>query len=312
VNAKGPVFVVGYPRSGTTLLLHILMSSGEFPTYTFTETHFFSHYYRRFGRLSNRENRKKFTAALYASNWFQRSGVTVEQVERAVESDRASYESYFGAIMDLLAMSQGKQRWLEKTPWHMLYVPEIRRAFPNAKLLLIVRDPRDVVLSIEGYGWKGGVWAGPVRRAIAWKWHMSWLHRILRRRDTDWLLVKYEDLVGNTAGELARINEFLGLSITAEALTTANVGVVGKANSAFKDASPGISTTPVGRWRDKLPPNVLAELNHVLAGLLRRYSYELPDLPSPSWPSRLRLLYVGSAYALAQRARLVAFPLVRR
>jgi hypothetical protein len=48
------------------------------------------------------------------------------------------------------ASAAGKARWVEKTPNHLLYLEEIRRYYPSAFILRIVRDPRDVALSLTG------------------------------------------------------------------------------------------------------------------------------------------------------------------
>ena len=82
-----PYFIIGYPRSGTTLLLHFLMSSGCFPKYQFSESHFFSHYYRRYGSLKKEKNLAMFKKEVFSSEWFIASGVKQEKVLKLYMSE---------------------------------------------------------------------------------------------------------------------------------------------------------------------------------------------------------------------------------
>src|SRR5690348_1578255 len=73
-RAKAPVFVVGSPRSGTTLLYHMLLSSGNFAVYR-SETHIFNVFAPHFGDLGVYRNREKMTDQWLKSKYFLLTGL---------------------------------------------------------------------------------------------------------------------------------------------------------------------------------------------------------------------------------------------
>ena len=130
------VFIVGFPRSGTTLLYHLLTSSSHFPTYDYSETHFFSHYFMRFGDLRLTKNREKFLAALEESDWVSASRLDVRKIAKARVGE-LTYGGIFEALMNATAEAQGKMCWVEKTPWHILYLDVLMEHFPDAKIAFV-------------------------------------------------------------------------------------------------------------------------------------------------------------------------------
>ena len=308
-----PVFVIGYPRSGTTLLLHLLMGSGEFPTYKFSESHFYSHCYRRYGSLSRPRNRERLLDELENREWFSGSEVSRADLESAVAGNATNYSAYLASFMDLVANRQSKTRWIEKTPWHMLYVPEIRTAFPSAKFLVLVRDPRDVVLSIANYGWTGKSVANLVRTAIAWQWHMRLLARLFDESD-DGLFLRYEDIVESPSSALDRINGFLDLklSMTPQESVGSGFGVLRASNSSYGAAEGGIHSRSLGRWREKMPSMAKSQIQWLLDGELARFRYERDAAGSPAAGTRIKLKLARTAYRTMKALKHAAFPVVRR
>jgi len=108
----------------------------------------------------------------------------------------------FFAQCDKFASCSGKPRWLEKTPTQIFYIDSILKHFPHGKVLLIIRDGRDVVYSImERHGsldggierWMKGNLAGEA----------FWKHPNVH-------VIRYEDLVTDLEKTLRRILDFLG------------------------------------------------------------------------------------------------------
>ena len=102
---------------------------------------------------------------------------------------------------------------LEKTPFHALYLDQIQRLFPSAKVIFLTRDSRAVTSSLvhAGRTW-GDHWAPKTYRKAAIEWHRH-VCSILDWRscnpDHPVLQVRYEDALTDTEGELARILRFL-------------------------------------------------------------------------------------------------------
>lgn len=106
------------------------------------------------------------------------------------------------AQFDLAAFRSGKRRWIEKTPLHVYHIEDILRSRPKAKVLLIIRDGRDVAISLKH---RSGDFESGVRRWVndnkaAEKW---WDHSQV-------FVVRYESLVENFRETTASIMSFLG------------------------------------------------------------------------------------------------------
>lgn len=113
---------------------------------------------------------------------------------------------------------------VEKTPDHALWGDEILTLFPDARILHVVRDPRDVCSSLlaAGRGW-GSHWAPRSTYEAAHRWNRYVeAARGIRPGDGDLHLeVRYEDLHADARGELGRMMEWLGLEHGDDFLTRA-------------------------------------------------------------------------------------------
>jgi len=310
-SPTSPVFIVGYPRSGTTLLLHILMSCGEFPTYRFSETHFYSKYYRRYGNLERLGPRKDFAQAVTQSDWGEEAGLTVEAIVHRLTEDPA-YCAVLKLAMTRLCHTQNKRRWIEKTPWHYMYVKEIKRDFPDAKFLNIVRDPRSTALSVVRAGWASGHPGGVLRVAASWHWSVSVLERSIAECGADSLTVRYEDLIVSLESQVERISDFLSISVDLDSVRKSDLGVLGKSNSSFGRENTGISANSIARWKGKFDEEFLGKLEYLMDPALSRYGYERASHLEPSYADRVRLDLVRTTYSTVKALRSSLFPMVRK
>ncbi|VAW53762.1 hypothetical protein MNBD_GAMMA05-1256 [hydrothermal vent metagenome] len=322
---NSPVVVIGFPRSGTTLLLHILISSGKFPEYDFSETHFFSHYYRRYGSLKNKKNKETFISEIKKSEWFQNSSISIEEIIAHTQSDDDQYESYYKNFMALVARQNNKTRWVEKTPYHMLYIPELRKALPDARFILMMRDPRDVTQSVLKYGWSGGLFGSIIKVAAAWNWHINHTRQTLESLGIPYLTVKYEDLTTQTESVLNDLNKFLDLDLDIQELNKNGMGVLRRSNSSYTTQSAdepkpieegaknqGISTESIGRWRQSMPADTILDVEYITKNNCEHYGYEITSAGKPTLIRRLQIKTLIFFYWLQKRIRSLLFPLVRR
>src|SRR5579864_7821962 len=189
---KAPVFVVGFPRSGTTLLYDMLLSSGGFAVYL-TETHFFTTFVPRFGNLAKRKNKERLLASWLDSAYFRLTGLKPSDIREQVLSDCSSGGDFLRIVMEAIARQQGVDRWAEKTPDHLLYMKEIKRCLPDALFIHIVRDGRDAVLSMEKQNWvRPFSWDKKNTRLVCgiyWEWMVEIGRRIGSHFGRDYLEV---------------------------------------------------------------------------------------------------------------------------
>ncbi len=130
-RSKAPVFVLGCPRSGTTLLYHMLLSAGNFAIYR-GESQVFNLLEPRFGDLKVLRNRRKLLAAWEGSALFTRTGLDAGQVEAEVMDNCLNAGDFLRIVMDAMARKQGMERWADCTPEHLLFLQRIKETIPDA------------------------------------------------------------------------------------------------------------------------------------------------------------------------------------
>jgi hypothetical protein len=283
-----PIFVVGCFRSGTTLLERVLLRHPDVDGPGF-ETQLFSRV--RYGRtLDHPTEHEALTAGVRVNG---------DAIAR------------FAAAADALARRQGARRWVEKSPEHVYHARAIVRRFPGARIVHIVRDPRDVVTSILHTPWAiphaRSRHARIVAGAVLWELMTREGLRVLADSflSSGVLGVRYETLVGMPAAELQRIAAFLRVPDDAESVEAwlsraAHV----EANSLIEPELRGIGTSPVGRWRDRrhLSERELALVQYLVAPTLERAGYELAKTEPLPRRDRARAAAAKAAW-LAIRAQ---------
>lgn len=228
----GQAFLVGCPRSGTTLLQTLLGSHSKI--HSFPETHFFRNLLRaedgrRSGPVAMR--RKRLTRGF--QNWRRKTAVSLgwvsgrrgnkawrsmpELTEEPPPDLRglAAYSLYahisrFGALLDRQCLMAGKQLWLEKTPDHLFYIAHIQRYFPTARFIHIMRDGEEVVASLYHAAQRYEPWRPylEIDRGID-RWNRALAESLSWRFHPQHLLVRYETLVVEPQRTLTRILRFL-------------------------------------------------------------------------------------------------------
>lgn len=205
---KSPFFIVGSPRSGTTLLQMLL--DARPPLSIPPESHLFDHFSDLvdfYGDLNREQNLKKFVRDLLGDERIKRWGLKVTAAEFCGSLKERSFRGIISHLFGLYAAGQHKSRWGDKTPEHTLYLEQIRRIFPEARFIHLVRDGRDVAESL------GRVFFGPPtidQKAVLWKRYVNAFEDFYACHPDLCLTVHYEALALNPALVLRQVLEFLG------------------------------------------------------------------------------------------------------
>ena len=212
------VFLVGCPRSGTTLLQRMLDAH---PSMTISND---SHFITRAVKRTLRKNpNPALTGELVEQVWsyrrFYRMGLEQKEVWEAAE-EGGSYGDFVSRLYNKRAEHQGKPISGEKTPDYCRQIPALNRLFPRARFIHIIRDGRDTALSTldwatseKGPG-KWPLWASdPVGTcALWWRWQVSSGNQEGSRLGPAlYHEVRYEDLVADPAKALNKMSAFLDL-----------------------------------------------------------------------------------------------------
>src|SRR3954462_6859610 len=152
-TSAAPIFVVGFPRSGTTLTQSLI---GAHPRIAAPpEMHFFSRvvlHRRYWGDLSDDAEVRRVVAAALDTPRVDNCGFDIDRIVARATAGPRTLGGVLDAIMTDFAVREGKERWCEKTP-----VPSGRHIWaelPNAQVVYVIRDPRESLAS--GYELTGG------------------------------------------------------------------------------------------------------------------------------------------------------------
>lgn len=294
-------FIVGCGRSGTTLLLSMLISD---PSIVIPpETKFYGAFASReprWGSPDDPANRERLIPIIYE-----------DQTRKGVAMDRARFESlaraagrgWAGLLLAVVtahAETVGGDRVGEKSPVHTHFVGPLARDFPKARFVHVLRDPRAVVLSRIKAGF-GSSLVGPNvdrwRRAA--RMHREHADRLGPSR---YLLVKYEDLVTAQEPTLRRICEFLSIPFSDAMLQhhkRERKGFEDRSTDWMTNTLKPVFTSSVDKWKTDLKPAHIAMIEHALADDMRALGYEVSGASAP-------------LAALRERASEAMWPLERR
>jgi hypothetical protein len=217
--------------------------------------------------------------------------------------------------MEEVARKQKVDRWIDSTPTNIPHLLRIRKDFPEARIVHIIRDGRDVALSLDQLGWSRPLpWdrdRGLMAAGLYWEWIVRKGRRFGSMLQPDYLEVRYEDLVSEPAPTLQRLSVFLAHDLDYERIRRVSVGSVKNPLTAFKEDLERGQFKPVGRWKDRFPPGQLALFESLVGGCLQQLGYVLSDGGAKRSPAVERMRRVYLAYYEVKQWAKIKTPLSR-
>ena len=249
-----PIFIIGSPRSGTTLLRLLLDSHPNISCGS--ETHFLTQMERIVGH-----------------NWYS---IELFQFDKAYWHRKIA--EFFDTFQSDYALSRGKHRWAEKTPQYTLRVEFINHLFPDCQFIHMIRDGRDVVTSHrDRWGFRSAL-----ASINAWRTYVQTAQCFGRSLPDDrYHELRYEALVDQPEAVMRRAFEYLHEPWVPEVLeydqAAHDLGPRHARHTATRRANSGdtslIYQSRVGAGHRELEP-LLSFLFHVKNGkLLRKLGY---------------------------------------
>lgn len=274
--SKSPIFIVGMPRSGTTLMRS--MFSVHPNLVVSRETHFFPDWWERYQNtdLNNLDNFEAFWQEYSVSKRFPKVVVDPPLVkEKILAAKNIDLKTIFNCMMEVLATKMDKPRWVEKTPDHYKYLDKILDWYPQAKVIWMLRDPRAVIASTLKRWPKTPVDV----RAKQWSssiimFQQKW------SQDPRVKLIKYEDLVANTELQMKNICAFLGEEFHVAMIQerTQNVQQVfipdeDPSKGPLRLANRAIATAGIDKWRSTLSPEQITTVEDLAKEAMVQWNY---------------------------------------
>jgi len=272
---SAPVFVLGCGRSGTTLLYHMLLSAGGFAVYR-AESNAINLLEPRFGDLSVKRNKEKLMEAWLASKLFERSGLDAESIKAKVIADCQNGGDFLRIIMGEMGRNQNVERWADCTPEHLLHLERIKETIPEALIIHIIRDGRDVALSTPKLGYVRRAWwdrtPNLMVSGLYWEWMVRKGREDGRKLGPDYTEVRFEELISDPRATLARLSRFVDQDLDYDHILKVGIGSVSEPNTSFKDASNG-EFNPLERWRKQISEQDLAMFEGLVGNTLEELGY---------------------------------------
>ena len=276
------LFLVGCPRSGTTLLQRML---DHHPQLAVAYDSLFIPPALRDADTSNPRVTPDLVERIRDFHRFARLGLPADTLDRLAPRARR-FSDLVALIYSEFAALHGKELGGEKSPGYVRHMPLLQELFPQARFIHLVRDGRDIALSLADWGKRKSRPKGPARKYRLWAEHplavsaLWWEYKVARGqadaaglREGSYIEVRYEQLVAEPEFELRRLASFLELPYS-DAMHQFHLGKTRNepglnAKSAWLPATRGIRD-----WRRSMPETDI-ELFEALAGdTLTSFGYE--------------------------------------
>ena len=275
---KPPVFIVGCPRSGTSYLYHLLLSAGGFAQFR-TQMNVFDVLEPIYGDLGVPKNKVKMMNKWLQSKAFEVSGLEAEEITAKVCSECRGAGDFLRIVMEEIARRQGVDRWIDSTPTNIPHLLRIKKDFPDAKFIHIIRDGRDVALSLDKRGWSRPLpWDGKkglLAAGLYWEWIVRKGRKLGVTLNPDYLELRYEDLVNQPAQTLEGLAVFLAHDLDYQRIQQTRIGSVKNPLTSFKEDLERGQFKPVERWKERFPPDQLVLFESLVGDCLQELGYVL-------------------------------------
>jgi hypothetical protein len=279
-RARSPVFVMGCHRSGTNLLYDMLLSAGGFAIYR-GSLPVYETLVPRFGSMERRSNREKLFQTWLRSKGFRRTGLEADQFSSRILNDCHNGGDLIQAVMNTVTASQGAQRWALYDPDNVLHIERLKASIPNALFVHIIRDGRDIALSLKKMGgfrplpWDRSESRSLVATALYWEWMVRNGREQGSRFPADYAEIHYEDLITRPRESLQKLGGFLDHDLDYDRIQAAALGRLSETNSSFREEAGKEKINPLGRWKKRLASSDVAAIEAAVGECLEQNGYAL-------------------------------------
>ena len=287
-------FIVGHPRSGTSLLRALLDGHPDLLVLPF-ETHLFD-WAKSGDPVTGLLDRSRLWPTLHR----HRPSISRDEVEGVLRRAFSQAGEPRGRLLALvegwreLTGARPDTRWVEKTPRHLYEATTLLTWFPaDARILVMRRDPRDVMASALKQQPSRAIFPMALTGRLA--------HKIVSEHELDprFSVITYERLVRDPVGTMQAVCKFLDIPYDPVVATPTVLGAEYFGNSRFDATLEGVSEAAVGRYHDVLSGPRLERAEALLAPVLSAGGY------APTHPTKAqRHLIARAAISVILRSEL--------
>lgn len=283
-----PIFIGGPDRCGKTTLRACLVSHPRI-SIPAVGSNMWSYFYGQYGDLAREENLERCLAALLRYKHVRFLDPDPARIRREFAAGPRTYGRLFALIHRHHAEREGKPRWGDQTGLIERYADVIFAEFPDARMIHLLRDPRDryhasLELWPDGKGRAGGATA-------RWLYSARLARRNQPRYPGRYLTIRFEDLVRRPEETLRAVCDFIGEAYTPAMPAMDGAPEYREKRSHGRDLQPGespLSDEFIGLYRRTIPPRELAFMQRLAAREMALFGYA-PDALHLTGDDRLRL-----------------------
>jgi len=303
---QNPIFLLGSHRSGAGLLRHFLDGHSQIFCVPI-ETHFFRlmHYWvdyqfqseqpkslpldqllDRFNFWISHCNQSKDTYTdseafgLFKEDKFQLKLIDLFDVKNPKKSFEAYIQAIYYSIMGNV-LSDGL-RILEKSAEHAEFAHDLKGFYPQAKFIHVIRNPYATLVSLRKFKSVEGIYPQLTKILQTLHNHYYFLYQN-KRTISDYLIVRYEDLVSQPQRQLDDICDFLEIPFESPLLSPTRLGKKWKGNSMNGERFESIESSHLDSWKSQIAPIEIAYINHLFPFVLEDYQYDTLQIPKGFW-----------------------------
>ncbi len=282
---KGPIFVAGLERSGTSLLYALLASH---PDIAMTRrTNMWTHFYDQYGDLRDDGNLDRCIDVMMRYKRLVKLDPDEARLRREFRAGPPTYARLFALLERQHAERLGRPRWGDKSLHTERYARPIFDGYPGARILHMMRDPRDRFAS-SLTRWevrRGGVGAGTAE----WLSSARLAETNQARYPEQYMIVRYETLATHPERTMREICAFVDEPYVPQVLGMQGAPEFREqgSNSSYGAREAGvISTDSIGRYAAVLSPRQIAFIHAVAGDRMRALGYDVTPT-TPSVPDRV-------------------------
>lgn len=270
---RGPIFIGGPDRCGKTTLRAFLVSHPNI-SIPAVGSNMWTYFYGQYGDLAVAKNFERCLEAMVHYKHVRFLKPDPERIRQEFWQGPATYARLFALFQQHHAESEGKPRWGDQTGYIERYADPIFSAYPGAKIIHMLRDPRDryeasLALWPKGKGRAGGA-------AARWLYSANLATRNQNRYPDRYRIVRFETLIGQAERTLREVCAFLEEEFTPGML--AMEGAPEHRAKLTQDLidNPGanlLSESFIGRYRQRLPKREVAFMQSMLERQMTALDY---------------------------------------
>lgn len=276
-----PLFLTGFAKSGTTLLLSLLDGHPDLCVFP-REVGFFTKVQPRIAQ-GPREAVTHFVDVGLREPLFGMDRKLPIDVDPDVYEDllvrRWEATGWDEArFLDLAVLTwgdvsgqQGRRYWVEKTPRTELWARFIEAWYPDARMVFVVRDPR---ANWSAYRtWQDGKQHDMTLPYFVCRWERSLRANERNAKRLAVHTIRYEDLVLHTRKTLEGICRFLAIDFDDILLQPTLAGHPFSGNSAYGGTFRGVEASSLDRWKERVSDREVREIEYLLGDRMRQFEY---------------------------------------